>query len=113
MEATDSSPPATIRESKVPTRVLLFGKPEDVRGEAAVNLTKWIGGGSEAEVVANDEDWERIWPEVLRFPCDCRRTARNWPARGAASGAIARAILDINHRSGQATASLASFHSRR
>src|SRR5580700_795146 len=49
-----------LRESKVPTRVLLFGKPEDVRGDAAVNLTKWIGGGSEVEVVANDEDRKSV-----------------------------------------------------
>jgi hydroxyethylthiazole kinase-like uncharacterized protein yjeF len=97
-----------LRESKVPTRVLLFGKPEDVRGDAAVNLTRWIGGGSEVEVVANDDDWERIWPEVCASNVIVDALLGTG-LRGAASGAIARAISDINNRSGQATASWPAF----
>src|ERR1700722_8589364 len=97
-----------LRESMVPTRVLLFGKPEDVRGEAAMNLKKWIGGGSEVDVVANDDDWERIWPEVCASNVIVDALLGTG-LRGAASGAIARAISDINNRSRQATAPWPAF----
>jgi hydroxyethylthiazole kinase-like uncharacterized protein yjeF len=97
-----------LRESKVPTRVLLFGKPEDVRGDAAVNLTKWIGGGSDVEIVANDDDWERRWPEVCASNVIVDALLGTG-LRGAASGAIARAISDINNRSGHATAPWPAF----
>src|SRR6266436_3130191 len=63
-----------LREAKVTPRVFLFGKPEEVRGDAAVNLSRWLDAGEihgsvaanflrldaggRLEVVASDADWE-------------------------------------------------------
>jgi ADP-dependent NAD(P)H-hydrate dehydratase / NAD(P)H-hydrate epimerase len=92
-----------LKEAKVSTLVLLFGKPADVHGDAAVNLSRWLEGGERVETVANNGDWERIWPEV----CACNvivDALLGTGLRGAASGIIARAISDINQLSRRATA---------
>lgn len=92
-----------LKDSKIPTRVVLFGKQEEVRGDAAINLSRWFEAGEKVETILNDDDWERIWPEV----CACNvivDALLGTGLRGAASGLIARAISDINEFSGKATA---------
>ncbi len=97
-----------LREAKVPTRVLLFGKPEDVRGDAGVNLSKLMEGGSKVDVVVNDDDWQRIRPEVCASNVIVDALLGTG-LRGAASGTIARAISDVNVRSALATAPWPAF----
>ena len=92
-----------LRESKVSTLVLLFGKREEVRGDAAVNLSRWLEAGEKVETIVDGGDWERNWPEV----CACNvivDAMLGTGLRGVASGVIARAISDINQFSGKATA---------
>ena len=91
-----------LKEARIPTRVLLFGKPEEVSGDAGVNLKRWSDGGDKVEVVGGEADWERVWPEV----CSSNvlvDALLGTGLRGAASGTIGRAISDINQLSRMAT----------
>src|SRR5215471_7679965 len=53
-----------LREAKVSTCVLLFGRSKDVKGDAAANLSRWQKGKAKVDVITKDADWERAWPEV-------------------------------------------------
>jgi NAD(P)H-hydrate epimerase len=92
-----------LKQAKVPTRVLLFAKPEDVRGDAAVNLSRWVDGGEGVDVILEEIDWERTWPEVCSSNVIVDALLGTG-LRGAASGTIGRAIADINELSRMATA---------
>ncbi len=94
-----------LREAKVTPRVFLFGKPEEVRGDAAVNLSRWLDAGGRLEVVASDADWEHFWPEVCSSNVIVDALLGTG-LRGAATGIIARVISDVNALSGMATAPL-------
>jgi ADP-dependent NAD(P)H-hydrate dehydratase / NAD(P)H-hydrate epimerase len=92
-----------LRDAKVPTNVLLFGKREDVQGDAAANLSRWLEGGAKLQVITKDADWERVWPEVCASNIIVDALLGTG-LRGVASGIIARAILDINQLSRKTTA---------
>jgi len=92
-----------LKEAKVPTRVLLFGKQEDVRGDAAINLSRWLEGGDELRIIATEDDWEHIWPEV-RASNVIVDALLGTGIRGGASGLVARGISEINQFSCNATA---------
>src|SRR5271154_380379 len=47
-----------LKDRKLETRVVLFGKKEDVRGDAEKNLKKWLEAGGEVEFVDGEPDWE-------------------------------------------------------
>ncbi|HKW61569.1 MAG TPA: NAD(P)H-hydrate dehydratase [Candidatus Acidoferrum sp.] len=92
-----------LRESKVPTRVFLFGKQEEVHGDAGVNLSRWLEAGDKVETIGEDADWERNWPKVSS--CNVIVDAMlGTGLRGAASGVVARAISEVNEFSRKATA---------
>jgi len=92
-----------LKEMKVSTRVLLFGKPEEIHGDAAVNLRRWVDSGDKVEIIAAETDWECIWPEVSSSNV-LVDALLGTGLRGAAFGTIARAISDINKFSRMATA---------
>ena len=91
-----------LRDAKLPTRVLLFGRQEDIRGDAGINLSKWVDGGGNLEIIVSDGDWGRVRREVC-----CSNVIVDallgTGLRGAATGTIARAISEINDRTKQAT----------
>jgi hydroxyethylthiazole kinase-like uncharacterized protein yjeF len=97
-----------LKEAKLSTRVLLFGKLEDVRGDAGANLSRWLEGGDNVEIIAVDADWERLWPEVCSSSVIVDALLGTG-LRGAATGTIARAISDINQLSRMATAPWPAF----
>jgi len=97
-----------LKEQKLATRVVLFGKKEDVRGDAAKNLAKWLEAGGEVEVAGGETDWERAW-SVVRESHVIVDAMLGTGLKGAASGAIAAAIADINKRSHKATGSWPSL----
>jgi hydroxyethylthiazole kinase-like uncharacterized protein yjeF len=97
-----------LKDQKLAARVVLFGKKEDVRGEAAKNLAKWLEAGGEVEVVDAEADWERAWSGV-RESHVIVDAMLGTGLKGGASGAIARAIADINARSHKATGSWPSL----
>lgn len=92
-----------LRDARLPTRVLLFGRQEDIHGDAGINLSKWVDGGGKLEIIVNDGDWDRIWPEVCSSNVIVDALLGTG-LRGAASGVIARAISDINDRAKLSTA---------
>ena len=53
-----------LKEASLTTNVLLFGKPEDIVGDAATNLARWRDAGNLIEPIASEADWERVWPQV-------------------------------------------------
>jgi NAD(P)H-hydrate epimerase len=97
-----------LKERKLATRVVLLGKKEDVRGDAAKNLAKWREAGGEVEVVEEESDWGQVWRDV----CESHvivDAMLGTGLKGGASGAIAKAIADINERSHKATGSWPSL----
>jgi len=91
-----------LKSSKLEVSVILFGKPDDVRGDAAANLAKWMEGGNKAEIILEEADWERIWPSV-RSSNVIVDAMLGTGLRGGTSGIIARAIADINQYSQNGT----------
>ncbi len=91
-----------LKEAGLTTRVLLFGKPEDVLGDAATNLARWRDAGNKMEPIVGEEDWDRVLPEVGSATVIVDALLGTG-LRGAATGVIARAISDINRLSRNAT----------
>src|SRR6266478_1291711 len=91
-----------LKERGVATRVFLFGKQEEVLGDAATNLARWRDGGNKVEPIVGEGDWERALTEVGSATVIVDALLGTG-LRGGASGAIARAISDINRLSRNAT----------
>ena len=92
-----------LKEAGHAPRVLLLGKPEEVRGDAATNLARWRDAGDPIESIISEEDWERAWNDI-RLSTVFIDALLGTGLHGAASGVIARAIRDINLLSRNATA---------
>ena len=92
-----------LKEAKLPTRVILFGRREDVHGDAATNLARWVDNGGELEVVEGETDWERVWPAICAANVIVDAMLGTG-VRGAATGTIKQAISAVNARSRGATA---------
>ena len=83
-------------------RVFLFANPDELRGDSATNFKRWQELGGEVVLVADEQAWEIVWPEVAA--ADVLIDAMFGTGfRGVASGAIGRAIHDINRFSRDAT----------
>jgi ADP-dependent NAD(P)H-hydrate dehydratase / NAD(P)H-hydrate epimerase len=91
-----------LKEAGLTTGVPLFGKPEDVLGDAAVNLARWRDAGNKIEPIASEEDWERAFPDVGSATV-LVDAMLGTGLRGPATGVVARAISDINRLSRNAT----------
>src|SRR5260370_1928675 len=91
-----------LKEATLLPRVLLFGKPEDVLGDAAANLARWRDAGNKIESIVTEEDWERVFPEL--GSATVLVVALLGPGlRGPVTGVIARATSDITRLSHSAT----------
>lgn len=97
-----------LKEAKISTRVLLFGQLEDVRGDAQVNLTRWLESGETVDAITNDKDWERLRPKVYSSNVIVDALLGTG-LRGPATGTIARAISEVNQFSREATAPWPAF----
>ena len=85
-------------------KVYIFGDPQELRGDAAVNLQRWSQLGNPVVSVTNEGSWKTAWAEIA--PADVIIDAIFGTGfRGAASGIIAEAIQAINVHSQRATAS--------
>lgn len=92
-----------LKEAGLAPQVLLFGRVDEVRGDAAMNLARWRDAGNKIEIVAETADWERLWPSVSSATVIVDALLGTG-LRGAPAGAIARAISDINRLSRNCTA---------
>src|SRR5277367_3438081 len=93
-----------LKDQKLATSVVLFGKKEDVRGDAEKNLARWFEAGGEIEFVEGEQDWERAW-RLVRESRVIVDAMLGTGLKGAASGAIAAAITAVNEKSHKATGS--------
>jgi NAD(P)H-hydrate epimerase len=90
------------------SRIVLFGKPEDVRGDAATNLAKWQEAGGSIDVVTSEAEWRKLWPELSRSNIFVDAMLGTG-LQGPATGVIAAAIEDLNQLSRRATLPLPAF----
>jgi NAD(P)H-hydrate epimerase len=97
-----------LKDARINLRVLLFGQAEEGRGDAAINLRRWLEEGGKVEIISSEADWERIWAKV-RSSTVFVDALLGTGLRGAASGIIGRAISDINQLSRNATAPRPAF----
>src|SRR5262250_1428986 len=92
-----------LASSTTSVRVCLFGKPDELRGDAATNHRRWCAGGHETRLVADEASLNSVWPDIAG--ADVIIDAMIGTGfRGTASGAVGRAIEDINRLSHNATA---------
>jgi ADP-dependent NAD(P)H-hydrate dehydratase / NAD(P)H-hydrate epimerase len=91
-----------LKEEVEQVRVFLFGKPEELRGDAAKNCERWRDLG-EVAVLQTAADWDQAWPEVSNAEVIVDALIGTG-IRGGASGLIAQAIEDVNRLSHNATA---------
>ena len=97
-----------LKEEKKKARVVLFGKPEEVRGDAAANLKRWLDSGGKIELVNSEQEWRRLWPELSR--CNVFVDAMlGTGLKGPATGPVALATGDINSLSQSATLPMPAF----
>jgi ADP-dependent NAD(P)H-hydrate dehydratase / NAD(P)H-hydrate epimerase len=83
-------------------RVFLFASPDELRGDSATNFKRWQELGGEVIQVADEKAWELAWPEIAAADA-LIDSMFGTGFRGVASGAIGRAIRDINCFSRDAT----------
>jgi hydroxyethylthiazole kinase-like uncharacterized protein yjeF len=82
--------------------VYLFGKPGELRGDAATNLDLLMKMANQIVEINDASAWERAWPQVANshFIVDA---LLGTGLRGAATGPIAQAIDALNQLSRNAT----------
>src|SRR5437764_2207767 len=84
-------------------KAYLFGKPEELRGDAAANLHRWCEIGGHVATISDEAAWEAVWPEIAAADVFVDAIFGTG-FRGAAAGVVAKAIGDINRHSKNATA---------
>jgi ADP-dependent NAD(P)H-hydrate dehydratase / NAD(P)H-hydrate epimerase len=97
-----------LRSAAAHVFVVLFGREEELKGDAATNFSRWRELGGEVVFVADEAEWGKISARALS--ADVIVDAMFGTGfRGTASGAIGRAIADVNKKSRDATAALPSL----
>jgi hydroxyethylthiazole kinase-like uncharacterized protein yjeF len=94
-----------LRSAAAKVFVVLFGREEELKGDAATNFSRWREVSGEVVFVADEAEWEKISARALA--ADVIVDAMFGTGfRGTASGAIGRAIADVNKKSKDTTAPL-------
>jgi hydroxyethylthiazole kinase-like uncharacterized protein yjeF len=97
-----------LRSAAAKVFVVLFGRDEELKADAATNCSRWREVGGEVVFVADEAEWGKISARALS--ADVIVDAMFGTGfRGTASGAIGRAIADVNKKSRDATAALPSL----
>jgi ADP-dependent NAD(P)H-hydrate dehydratase / NAD(P)H-hydrate epimerase len=91
-----------LQVAQAVVKVLLFAKPEELHGDAAINLQRWCEAGNDAIPILDETAWKAAWPEVAGADVIVDAIFGTG-FRGAVSGVIAKAIDDINQLSRRAT----------
>ncbi len=91
-----------LQVAKAIVKVFLFAKPEELHGDAAINLQRWCEAGNHVIPVFDETAWKAAWPEIAGADVVIDAIFGTG-FRGAVSGVIAKAIEDINQHSQRAT----------
>jgi ADP-dependent NAD(P)H-hydrate dehydratase / NAD(P)H-hydrate epimerase len=84
-------------------KAYLFGKPEELRGDAATNFRRWTELGGKTISILDETAWSAAWPEIAAAHAIVDGIFGTG-FRGAASGVVAKAIEDVNRHSRNSTA---------
>src|SRR5579863_2252393 len=92
-----------LRSAAANVLVVLFGQEEELKGDAATNFARWREMGGEVVFAADEAAWASVAARALG--ADVIVDAMFGTGfHGVASGAIGRAIADVNSKSKNATA---------
>jgi ADP-dependent NAD(P)H-hydrate dehydratase / NAD(P)H-hydrate epimerase len=91
-----------LQAGAMQVKVYLFGKPEELRGDAATNFQRWAETGGQVAAVTDETSWKEAWPEIAGAHAIIDGIFGTG-FRGAVSGIVGRAIEDINGHSRKAT----------
>jgi ADP-dependent NAD(P)H-hydrate dehydratase / NAD(P)H-hydrate epimerase len=91
-----------LKEVRFEATVYLFGRREEVRGDAAKNLERWVDVAGEVFEVTDDERLDAAWKRISRTAV-LVDALLGTGLRGPAAGLIAEVITRINALSGNAT----------
>ena len=92
-----------LRAGAKRVKAYLFGKPEELRGDAANNFHRWAEMGGETVAIPDEAGWRNEWAEIAKAHAIVDGIFGTG-FRGAASGVVAKAIEDVNQHSREATA---------
>lgn len=84
-----------LRNDSESLQVFLFARPEDLSGDVAANYRRWRALGGETISIPDDSAWQSAWPQVARADVIVDAIFGTG-FRGSATGAVARAIADVN-----------------
>jgi NAD(P)H-hydrate epimerase len=85
------------------TTVVLFGSPRELRGDPAANFKRWQDAGGDTIVIENEAAWTAAFSRFVSADV-ILDALLGTGLRGAATGLISRAIIDLNAASRNATA---------
>lgn len=91
-----------LRDSVTQVKVFLFGRPDELRGDAATNCRRWTELGGQVVAIPDVEVWESLRAEITGAQVIVDGIFGTG-FRGPATGAVAQAIEDINRHSRKAT----------
>jgi ADP-dependent NAD(P)H-hydrate dehydratase / NAD(P)H-hydrate epimerase len=92
-----------LKEEAETVDVYLLAAPEDLRGDAAMNLNRWREQGGQVKVIRDETEWEKVWPKIAASEVIIDALLGTG-IRGPVTGLIAEAIGDLNRLSQNATA---------
>lgn len=84
-------------------KVYLFAEPPELHGDAATNLQRWTAIGNSIISITDETAWQTAWTEISSANV-VLDAIFGTGFRGAVTGAIAKAISDVNRHSSNATA---------
>jgi ADP-dependent NAD(P)H-hydrate dehydratase / NAD(P)H-hydrate epimerase len=88
--------------------VFLFGSPNELRGDAAENLSRWLKGSGKITEVKDSASLEAAWPKIASAYAIVDALLGTG-LRGPAAGVIAEAIARLNKFSRNATLARPAF----
>jgi ADP-dependent NAD(P)H-hydrate dehydratase / NAD(P)H-hydrate epimerase len=92
-----------LKQEAEQVAVILLAAPEELKGDAAENFTRWRELGGSVSVVTNEQEWDKVWPEVASAEVIVDALLGTG-IRGGAKGLMALAIENVNRVSRNATA---------
>jgi ADP-dependent NAD(P)H-hydrate dehydratase / NAD(P)H-hydrate epimerase len=91
-----------LNEARIRPQVLLFGKRDEVRGDAAANLDVWLKNCGEITEVIDSANLEEAWPKIATSHAVVDALLGTG-LRGPATGLIAEAVTRLNRLSQNGT----------
>jgi hydroxyethylthiazole kinase-like uncharacterized protein yjeF len=92
-----------LKSADTSIRVYLFASANELRGDAAANCEEWKRLGGDVALVPDETSWKLAWPDVVAADVIVDAIFGTG-FRGPLPPLIKRAIDDVNHFSGNATA---------